>query len=135
MRIHDAAMQEYIFTNILRVCVPDSFRVPLPRPVNIHLTSLDIQLSKTEKAPFDQLLRALQCGAPPHGGIALGTSRFTHQILYLPSSWKFFLFRNIGVFIFHCSYSAFRIRPHNGDTLSDTVHPRRYRVPQNSFRH
>jgi len=50
VRIHDAAMQDFIFTNIL-------------------------QLDDKEKAPFQQLLHALQCGAPPHGGIALGFDR------------------------------------------------------------
>ncbi|KAJ7774320.1 tRNA synthetases class II-domain-containing protein [Mycena maculata] len=50
VRVHDAAMQDYIFTNIL-------------------------QLSEQEKAPFSQLLHALRCGAPPHGGIALGFDR------------------------------------------------------------
>jgi len=43
-------MQEYVFTNVLR-------------------------LNESEKAPFSQLLHALQCGAPPHGGIALGFDR------------------------------------------------------------
>jgi len=43
-------MQDFIFTNIL-------------------------QLDDREKAPFQQLIRALQCGAPPHGGIALGFDR------------------------------------------------------------
>lgn len=32
-----------------------------------------------EKAPFQQLIRALQSGAPPHGGIALG---MYHAIRY-----------------------------------------------------
>ncbi|KAF8665722.1 hypothetical protein AX16_000171 [Volvariella volvacea WC 439] len=50
VRVHDAAMQEYIFTQIL-------------------------QLDDQEKAPFNHLLHALQCGAPPHGGIALGFDR------------------------------------------------------------
>ncbi|KAF9449901.1 hypothetical protein P691DRAFT_774346 [Macrolepiota fuliginosa MF-IS2] len=50
VRVHDAAMQEYIFEKVL-------------------------QLSDQEKAPFDHLLHALQCGAPPHGGIALGFDR------------------------------------------------------------
>ncbi|KAI3596727.1 aspartyl-trna synthetase [Moniliophthora roreri] len=50
VRVHDAAMQEYIFTNILK-------------------------LNDEEKAPFQHLLHALQCGAPPHGGMALGFDR------------------------------------------------------------
>ncbi|KAJ6510026.1 tRNA synthetases class II-domain-containing protein [Mycena vitilis] len=50
VRVHDAGMQDYIFTNIL-------------------------QLSEQEKLPFSQLLHALRCGAPPHGGIALGFDR------------------------------------------------------------
>ncbi|KAK7060313.1 aspartate--tRNA ligase msd1 [Paramarasmius palmivorus] len=50
VRVHDAAMQEHIFTNILK-------------------------LSDEEKAPFQHLLHALKCGAPPHGGIALGFDR------------------------------------------------------------
>ncbi|KAJ7699863.1 tRNA synthetases class II-domain-containing protein [Mycena rosella] len=50
VRVHDAAMQDYIFTDVL-------------------------QLSEQEKSPFSQLLHALQCGAPPHGGIALGFDR------------------------------------------------------------
>ncbi|KAF9263633.1 hypothetical protein L218DRAFT_927414 [Marasmius fiardii PR-910] len=50
VRVHDANMQNHIFTNIL-------------------------QLSEQEKAPFEHLLHALRCGAPPHGGIALGFDR------------------------------------------------------------
>ncbi|KAG2013916.1 aspartyl-tRNA synthetase [Coprinopsis cinerea AmutBmut pab1-1] len=50
VRIHDATMQDYIFTQVL-------------------------QLSDQEKAPFNHLLHALRCGAPPHGGIALGFDR------------------------------------------------------------
>ncbi|KAJ7283865.1 hypothetical protein C8J57DRAFT_1677364 [Mycena rebaudengoi] len=50
VRIHDAAMQDHIFSNIL-------------------------QLTEQEKTPFAQLLHALRCGAPPHGGIALGFDR------------------------------------------------------------
>ncbi|KAF7301463.1 hypothetical protein MIND_00711700 [Mycena indigotica] len=50
VRIHDADMQDHIFSSIL-------------------------QLDETEKAPFAQLLQALRSGAPPHGGIALGFDR------------------------------------------------------------
>ncbi|KAG9219206.1 hypothetical protein CCMSSC00406_0001616 [Pleurotus cornucopiae] len=50
VRIHDAAMQGYIFSEVL-------------------------QLTESEKAPFNHLLHALKCGAPPHGGIALGFDR------------------------------------------------------------
>ncbi|KAI0080743.1 aspartyl-tRNA synthetase [Panus rudis PR-1116 ss-1] len=50
VRIHDASMQEYIFRNIL-------------------------QLDEKERSSFNHLLHALRCGAPPHGGIALGFDR------------------------------------------------------------
>ncbi|KAF8640125.1 hypothetical protein AX17_001361 [Amanita inopinata Kibby_2008] len=50
VRVHDPAMQDYIFSNIL-------------------------ELNEQEKAPFNPLVHALQCGAPPHGGIALGLDR------------------------------------------------------------
>jgi aspartyl-tRNA synthetase len=49
VRVHDAAMQDHIF-NIL-------------------------ELNDQEKTSFGHLLHALQCGAPPHGGIALGLDR------------------------------------------------------------
>ncbi|KAK1228908.1 aspartate--tRNA ligase msd1 [Marasmius sp. AFHP31] len=50
VRVHDANMQDHIFTNVL-------------------------QLKDHEKAPFEHLLHALKCGAPPHGGLALGFDR------------------------------------------------------------
>ncbi|KAF8505505.1 tRNA synthetases class II-domain-containing protein [Russula emetica] len=50
VRVHDAMMQEYIFSEVL-------------------------QLDENEKASFNHLLHALSCGAPPHGGIALGFDR------------------------------------------------------------
>ena len=42
--------------------------------MNVNFT----QLNDKEKAPFQQLLHALQCGAPPHGGIALGMYLLVH---------------------------------------------------------
>ncbi|TBU32064.1 hypothetical protein BD311DRAFT_775614 [Dichomitus squalens] len=50
VRVHDAAMQEYIFKYVL-------------------------QLDKKERISFNHLLHALRCGAPPHGGFAFGFDR------------------------------------------------------------
>ncbi|TFK27070.1 aspartyl-tRNA synthetase [Coprinopsis marcescibilis] len=60
VRIHDADMQDRIFTQVL-------------------------QLSDREKAPFNHLLQALRCGAPPHGGIALGFDRLMAILCETPS--------------------------------------------------
>lgn len=49
VRIHDPALQEYIFREVL-------------------------ELSEAEVARFGHLVQALKYGAPPHGGIALGKS-------------------------------------------------------------
>jgi aspartyl-tRNA synthetase len=51
VRIHDPALQEYIFREIL-------------------------ELEEDEIARFGHLLQALKFGAPPHGGIALGMPTF-----------------------------------------------------------
>lgn len=48
VRIHDAELQEYIFREVL-------------------------ELEEHEIERFGHLLQALKFGAPPHGGIALGT--------------------------------------------------------------
>ncbi|KZT12950.1 uncharacterized protein LAESUDRAFT_22275 [Laetiporus sulphureus 93-53] len=50
VRVHDAAMQGYIFAQIL-------------------------QLDDHETNSFEHLLHALRCGAPPHGGFAFGFDR------------------------------------------------------------
>ena len=50
VRIHDAELQEYIFREVL-------------------------ELEEQEIERFGHLLQALKFGAPPHGGIALGTSQ------------------------------------------------------------
>ena len=47
VRIHDAAMQRFVFEQIL-------------------------QLDEREVRSFEHLLNALQYGAPPHGGFAFG---------------------------------------------------------------
>ncbi|CBQ71597.1 related to aspartate--tRNA ligase, mitochondrial [Sporisorium reilianum SRZ2] len=61
VRIHSRALQQHVFAHILR-------------------------LTPAETARFAHLLAALDCGAPPHGGIALGFDRLmailcnTHSI-------------------------------------------------------
>lgn len=50
VRIHDAKLQEYVMREVL-------------------------QLDDAEVGRFSHLLTALRCGAPPHGGIALGFDR------------------------------------------------------------
>ncbi|KAG5730000.1 Aspartyl-tRNA synthetase [Termitomyces sp. T112] len=60
VRVHDAIMQDFIFTHILK-------------------------LNEAEKEPFQHLLHALQCGAPPHGGIALGFDRMMAMLCHTQS--------------------------------------------------
>jgi aspartyl-tRNA synthetase len=63
-------MQDYIFSHILEVSQYSEIIVDLT-------LYIFIQLNEKEKAPFDRLLHALRCGAPPHGGIALGIDAFS----------------------------------------------------------
>ncbi|KAJ8585301.1 hypothetical protein M405DRAFT_911871 [Rhizopogon salebrosus TDB-379] len=60
VRVHDACMQEHIFSQVL-------------------------QLSDAEMASFNHLLHALKCGAPPHGGIALGFDRLMAILCKTPT--------------------------------------------------
>lgn len=55
IRVHDAAMQQHIFKNILG-------------------------LPSTVQASFEHLVRALAHGCPPHGGIALGLDRLVAML-------------------------------------------------------
>ena len=66
VRIHDPLMQDFVFTEVLKV-------TSLLLIVFLLLISSMQQLTEDEKSPFAQLLHALSCGAPPHGGIALGS--------------------------------------------------------------
>ncbi|KAF9646974.1 hypothetical protein BDM02DRAFT_3156369 [Thelephora ganbajun] len=60
VRIHDPEMQEYVFQNVL-------------------------QLDETERQSFNHLVHALKCGAPPHGGLALGFDRLMSILCKTPS--------------------------------------------------
>lgn len=68
MRIHDGNLQEYIFKEVLEVCSALKPFIPLCFTLS--------QLTPQEISGFAELLRALRCGAPPHGGIALGKSLY-----------------------------------------------------------
>ena len=56
--------------------LPSDLRTTVFTLTNDLLFSPSLQLSDNEKASFDHLLHALRCGAPPHGGIALGECCF-----------------------------------------------------------
>ena len=64
VRIHDATLQDYIFKEVLEVRYTSA-------PFTVPCLTL-FQLTPQERSGFAELLRALRCGAPPHGGIALG---------------------------------------------------------------
>jgi aspartyl-tRNA synthetase len=72
VRVHDAKMQDFIFTEVLRVRLVFVQTGGMPFCVRALLTLRVLQLDKHEKSSFNHLLHALSCGAPPHGGIALG---------------------------------------------------------------
>lgn len=64
VRVHDPEMQRYIFEKVLTVCL-------------VHIDGyvyMFLQLEEVEVKSFNHLLEALNSGAPPHAGIALGQS-------------------------------------------------------------
>ena len=67
VRVHDAAMQEYIFSKVLQVRL-EVWNLKHGAYPNSSFSQLD----EKEKYSFNHLLHALRCGAPPHGGFAFG---------------------------------------------------------------
>ena len=81
VRIHDPAMQSHVFSQILQVQLFSTCFVHLDSTITPGMEFL--QLNDTEQASFKHLLDALQYGAPPHGGIAIGKHAET-LILFFP---------------------------------------------------
>jgi len=84
VRIHDPELQELVMRDVL-------------------------ELSEAERASFGHLLAALKSGAPPHGGMALGTD-------YL------------SLLEIDCLFHR-RLRPSHGYFMWNSLHPRCYRIP------
>lgn len=61
-----------LFLFLFPLCVLPNLR--LRRPLLLH------QLNETERQSFNHLVHALKCGAPPHGGIALGKQLFSFNV-------------------------------------------------------
>lgn len=78
VRIHDAKMQEWVLREVLKVRLLDaSCSLPLFAAdllVVPFLSYARSQLNDDEFSRFSHLLKALSFGAPPHGGLALGSS-------------------------------------------------------------
>jgi hypothetical protein len=80
-------------------------------------TLIHEQLDDYEKASFNHLLHALRCGAPPHGGIALGKDS---SMIGLGRR----LIRPMP-----------RLRSLGGYPLQCIINPRRHRFPKDQRRH
>ncbi|XP_062338373.1 aspartate--tRNA ligase, mitochondrial isoform X1 [Osmerus eperlanus] len=68
IRIHQASLQQYVLQNILQV------RLPVCQ-----------NILQEDPALLSHLLEALDSGAPPHGGIALGLDRLVSLMVGAPS--------------------------------------------------